>query len=130
MVIMIDDDDDALEIYQLLLDRTNCAQHFYTFNSGFKAFEFLDQCVKEQRSFPKYILLDLNMPDIGGIEFIEKYEEQYIRQHADTKIIMLTSSVRETDNEMALSYDSVAAFKSKPLAKDDLIAMIQESLQD
>ncbi len=129
MVIMIDDDEDALEIYQLLLDKTSCAQHFYTFNSGNKAFDFLDQCIKEKQTFPKYILLDLNMPGISGIDFIEKYESQYTPQYADTKIIMLTSSVRESDNEIALSYNAVAAFKNKPMAKNDLMAMIQESIE-
>lgn len=130
MVIMIDDDDDALEIYQLLIEKTECADHFRTFNSCRNAFQFLDTCINDQVTFPKYILLDLNMPDLGGIDFIKKYEAQYADQYKDTKIMIVTSSVREKDNETALSYESVTHFISKPLSKNDLISLIQKSMED
>lgn len=130
MVIMIDDDSDALEIYQMLIEKTGCADHFRTFNSGLNAFKFLDACIEQKVSFPKYILLDLNMPDMDGIDFIEKYEAQYASQHKDTEVIVLTSSVREKDNETALSYASVTHFISKPLSKDDLTSLIQRSTGD
>lgn len=129
MVIMIDDDNDALEIYQLLIEKTDSANHFLTFNSGHSAFQFLDKCVAEDTDFPKYILLDLNMPDIGGIDFIERFEAQYANHH-ETEIMILTSSVREKDNEEALSYDSVTHFISKPLSKDDLISLIKKSIEN
>lgn len=127
MVIMIDDDDDTLEIYHLLIERTEFADHFRTFNSGLDAFRFLDDCSKQQKTLPKYILLDLNMPDLGGIDFINKYEARFSDQQKRAEIIILTNSVRERDNEEALSYDSVIRFMSKPLPKDDLISLIKDS---
>lgn len=130
MVIMIDDDNDTLEIYQMLIEKTGCADYFHTFNSGHNAFKFLDTCVEQPESFPKYILLDLNMPDMHGIDFIEKYEAQYASQHKDTELIVLTSSVREKDSETALSYASVSHFISKPLSKDDLVSLIKKSVED
>jgi CheY-like chemotaxis protein len=113
----------------MLIEKTGCADHFHTFNSGHNAFKFLDTCIAQQTSFPKYILLDLNMPDMDGIDFIEKYEAQYASQHKDTEVIVLTSSVREQDNETALSYASVSHFISKPISKEDLVAFIQKSME-
>ncbi len=128
MVIMIDDDEDTLEIYQLLLEKTEYTAHFRTFNKGLDALQFLDSCREAQTVFPKYILLDLNMPGIGGIEFIEKFESQYRSQYPETTIMILTSSVREKDNNAALSYASVTSLIDKPLSKNDLIAIIQQSV--
>lgn len=127
MVIMIDDDDDTLEIYHLLIEKTGFSDHFRTFNSGLEAFRFLDDNSRHQKVFPKYILLDLNMPDLGGIDFINKYEARFKDQQKHAEIIILTNSVRETDNKKALSYDAVTRFISKPLPKDDLISLIKDS---
>ena len=129
MVLMVDDDDDALEIYGMLVDQTDFAKHFITRNDGLKALDFLEACHQsEEENFPEYILLDLNMPGFGGIEFIEKFEESYYSDYPDTEILILTSSVREKDNEKVLSYDSVSHFISKPLSKEKLIKLISESV--
>jgi CheY-like chemotaxis protein len=125
---MIDDDDDALEIYSMLVDKTAQADHFVTRNNGMDALEFLQEChTNEEQGFPLYILLDLNMPGFGGREFIEKYEADYYHEYPDTEIFILTSSVREKDNEEALSYASVSHFISKPLSKEKLLRLIAES---
>lgn len=125
---MIDDDDDALEIYSMLVDKTAHADHFVTRNDGMDALEFLQECHHNKAlGFPLYILLDLNMPGFGGIDFIEKYEAEFHQAYPDTEIFILTSSVREKDNEEALSYTSVSHFISKPLSKDKLLSLIADS---
>lgn len=129
MVLMVDDDDDALEIYGMLVGQTDYAEHFITMNDGLKALDFLEACHNNQgEAFPQYILLDLNMPGFGGIDFIEKFEESYYADYPETEILVLTSSVREKDNEKVLSYDSVSHFISKPLSKEKLIELISESV--
>lgn len=125
---MIDDDDDALEIYSMLVDKTAQADHFVTCNNGMDALELLREChINSKQDFPLYILLDLNMPGFGGLEFIEKYEAEFYWDYPDTEIFILTSSVREKDNEDALSYASVSHFISKPLSKEKLIQLISDS---
>jgi len=127
MVLMIDDDDDALEIYRMLIEKTAYAEHFVTQNNGTDALNFLKERAAQNQQFPRYILLDLNMPGLGGIEFIEAYEQHYFQKYPDSEIIILTSSVREKDNEEAISYPSVSHFVSKPLSKDKLISLIEDS---
>lgn len=127
MVFMIDDDDDALEIYSMLIEKSGYADYFVTHNNGIDALDALQEIHAGKQSFPSYILLDLNMPGLGGVDFVEKYEELYHQYYPQTEIIILTSSVREKDNEKALSYSSVSHFISKPLSKDKLIKMLSES---
>lgn len=127
MIFMIDDDDDALEIYSMLIEKSGYADYFITHNNGMDALDALQKIHASTQAFPSYILLDLNMPGLGGVDFVEKYEELYHQHYPRTEIIILTSSVREKDNEKALSYSSVSHFISKPLSKDKLIEMLSES---
>jgi CheY-like chemotaxis protein len=127
MIFMIDDDDDALEIYAMLIEKSGYADYFITHNSGMDALDALAKIHASDQKFPRYILLDLNMPGLGGVDFVEKYEELYYQHYPQTEIIILTSSVREKDNEKALSYSSVSHFISKPLPKEKLVEMLSES---
>ncbi len=130
MVLMVDDDKDALEIYRMLIGQTVLSDLFITKNSGIEALLFLRDChAGEEDRFPRFILLDLNMPGFGGIEFIEEYEKTYYSIYPGTQIFILTSSVREKDNETVLSYDSVSHIITKPLSKDKLLSMVAKSLQ-
>ncbi len=128
MVLMIDDDKDALEIYRLLINKTELVSHFHTYNNGQEALRFLDRCARDHIPFPRYVLLDLNMPALSGIEFVKMFEQSYPHAPETTEIIMLTSSVREQDHQQALSYKTVTRFVSKPLSKDTLLSLIRESL--
>lgn len=126
--MMIDDDGDALEIYQLLVEKTDYAPFFITFGSAATALSYLSECDDQQRSFPKYILLDLNMPGQGGLDFIRSYEEAYGEATHDTTIMILTSSVRDSDHQEALKYQSVTKVISKPLSKQLLIDLLAASV--
>lgn len=125
---MIDDDEDTLEIYRLLVERTEYAAHFVTYNSAAKALSFLAQRAKQSQPFPKYILLDLIMPNQGGIDFIRSYEAEYGDSGRDTTIMILTSSVRDSDHQEALQYSSVTKVISKPLSKQLLVDLLVASV--
>ncbi|MEQ9441639.1 MAG: response regulator [Cyclobacteriaceae bacterium] len=127
MILMIDDDDDTLEIYQLLIEKTPYADQFITYNDAPQALEWLKKQSSDQQTFPKYILLDLNMPELNGIEFIQQFEQELDFQNLNTEIIVLTSSVREKDQKEALSHASVSRFVSKPLTKKQLIEFLASS---
>lgn len=128
MVMMIDDDGDTLEIYRLLVEKTEYASHFITYSSAEIALSFLAQSAKQSQPFPKYILLDLIMPNQGGIDFIRSYEAAYGNSGRDTTIMILTSSVRDSDHQEALKYDSVTKVISKPLSKQLLIDLLAASV--
>lgn len=126
--MMIDDDGDTLEIYRLLVEKTDYAPYFSTFASVATALAYLRESTEQQQPFPKYILLDLNMPGQGGIDFIRAYEEHYANSDRDTTIMILTSSVRDRDHQDALKCDSVTKVISKPLSRQLLIDLLAASV--
>ncbi|MGD1889638.1 MAG: response regulator [Cyclobacteriaceae bacterium] len=121
MVVMIDDDDDTLEIYQLLIEKTSYAEYFVTHNNPYQALEWLKDCAANPSSFPRYILLDLNMPELNGIEFVQKFEQEIDYANLNTEIVVLTSSVRDRDQREAHSYARKSKIENKQLAKDQLL---------
>ena len=126
--MMIDDDGDTLEIYRMLVEKTDYAPFFITFGSVATALAHLQENVAQRRPLPKYILLDLNMPGQGGMDFIQSFEAQYGEEEHDTTIMILTSSVRDRDHQEALKYPTVTKVISKPLPRQLLIDLLAASV--
>ena len=80
--------------------------------------------LKELSVFPDFILLDINMPVMNGLDFLENYKIEGFE--GKTKIVMYTSSIRESDKKVALQYNDVIDFINKPLTKDKLHKLIKK----
>jgi len=79
------------------------------------------EAVRQER--PDLILLDVNMPGIGGIEAARE-----IRQMCDAPIIMLT--VRNAERDKVLALDAGADdYVVKPFGMEELLARIRASLR-
>lgn len=74
--------------------------------------------------FPEVIYVDLNMPILNGFDFIEMFERNFIAQHPDTRLFMLSSSLRSEDRHRALMFRSVHDFVSK----NDIDSFLQGTL--
>jgi len=83
---------------------------------GVEALEMLEELDKK----PDVIFLDINMPRMNGLEFLEKYSE-----HDDhsTVVAMLTSSDQNEDKDTAMSYPFVKKYFVKILDGADLNAV-------
>ena len=80
--------------------------------------------LKELSVFPDFILLDINMPVMNGLDFLENYKTEGFE--GKTKIVMYTSSIRESDKKVAFQYNDVIDFINKPLTKDKLLKLIEK----
>src|SRR6185437_3553857 len=74
------------------------------------------------------ILLDLNMPGIGGLETCRAIREAAIRQSNDLPIIVL--SVRNTERDKVQALDAGADdYVTKPFGIQELLARIRAALR-
>lgn len=62
------------------------------------------------------MFLDINMPSMGGFEFLDSY----CKNKCASNIIMLSSSLHAEEKEKALSYGCVNSYIEKPLKKEHL----------
>ncbi len=72
----------------------------------------LEQILK-QKEQNDLIILDLNMPEMSGWEFLDKLVESKY----SPKIVILTSSTSDLDKNKASEYDFVKDYIIKPLNK-------------
>ena len=83
--------------------------------------EALDALRNDEVSFPCIVLLDLNMPKMGGIEFLKEVR-------ADDRLKKLTVFVMTTsnqDNDKVDAYNlNVAGYILKPLSMDHFISAV------
>ena len=110
--------DDEPQIRRVL--RTTLASHGYVITEAKTGEEAVESVRKER---PDLVLLDVNMPGIGGIEAARE-----IRQMSDAPIIMLT--VRKAERDKVLALDSGADdYVVKPFSIEELLARIRASLR-
>jgi len=116
-VLLVDDEPDNLLLLKLYLSHTEI--EVKTANGGLQA---IDEAGKSKYDF---ILLDINMPDLGGVEAAKE-----IRTHSlctDSQIIALTASVNDDGDLMKTNYfDSVI---HKPISKSMLYSKLSISLK-
>ena len=123
-LLLIDDDEITNFAADVILSRVKKIESYVIKDSGWEALEFLKNCQANNR-FPDLIFVDLNMPEMDGFEFIERYEAIFWLQHQATRVNVLSSSVSEKDRERSLSYPCVSEYTYKPLTEQKLTAIFR-----
>lgn len=120
-ICIIDDD----KIYQFLLKKTihiireSISVHsYYNGEEALRDFQKID-------SICDIIFLDLNMPKMDGLEFMEAYQQLSKSITVTPKIYVATSSISEKDRLEVASYEMVKGYLVKPIT----LEMVQEILK-
>lgn len=115
-VLLVEDDEVDIMNVQRAFKKNNFKNPLHIARNGLEALDILrDQDPGNQIPKPRIILLDLNMPKMGGIEFLKE-----IRKDDDLKssiVFVMTTSNEESDK--VTSYNlNVAGYILKPLSFD------------
>ena len=119
---MIEDDEIDIMNIRRAFKKNNVTNPLHVTNNGIEALEYLKDLVENSPSkMPKIILLDLNMPKMGGIEFLRK-----LRQNENLKTIsvfVMTTSSEDKDKVEAFNLN-VAGYILKPLSMDQFMDVV------
>jgi len=126
-VLLVDDDPTTNFLNKLLLTRMGVAQQVLVAENGEQALRTLDQSCQtsEHSTCPQLILLDMNMPVLNGLGFLEAYVQLPLAYQQPIVIVMLTTSLHPTDLARAQQLP-IAGFLNKPLTKEKVTALLQE----
>ena len=113
-ILIIDDEEMILTMLKKCLETENFL--VYTADNAKKALELMSVA-------PDIILLDINMPEMDGLELC-----QFVREHISCPIIFLTARVSEQDVIQGLSVGG-DDYITKPFRVDELLARILAHLR-
>jgi CheY-like chemotaxis protein len=113
-VLLIEDDEVDIMNVQRAFRKNNISNPLFVARNGLEA---LDALLKRNENLvipmPRIILLDINMPKMGGIEFLKEMRNQ--PELKSISVFVMTTSNEESDKIAA--YDlNVAGYILKPLS--------------
>lgn len=123
--ILIDDDPIANLLHKKIIERT-CSEkiaEIIEFTSARKALDYMVNCEKCEQMKNYFVLLDINMPEINGWEFLELLNKARMTWR---NIFILSSSVARFDIVRAKNNSSVKGYLTKPLSTPSLENIVQE----
>jgi len=125
-VLLVDDDTTNNFLNELLFQQLSVTDHLLTAEDGARALDIIENTAGPDE--PALILLDVNMPGMGGIEFLEAYRRLPQAQRGATVIIMLTTTMDARDLSR-LEELNIAGLVSKPLTKEKIDSILQLHFQ-
>lgn len=120
-ILLIDDDEDDLEIFQAALQSVTSSVECRAFDKASEALAKLSA----KTLTPDLIFLDLNMPIISGQEFLIKIKkDDFLR---DIPVIVFSTSSSKSVAEEAKNLGALA-FITKPDNFEDLKSLLKAQL--
>lgn len=117
-IMCIDDDPITLMLFKKVVKKASFTKEIINASNGDEAIILINNFKEKTR--PQLIFLDLNMPVIGGWEFLDLFNSSNHPNLNNTKIIILTSTIDPEDIKKAKSYPNVIEFLSKPITVEML----------
>ncbi len=123
-VIFLEDNEDFCFFIQKALDKNIHNVDYKITKSGE---EFLNQIGidSQQKIKPKLFFLDINLPDINGLDLLKRLKES--NDFRSIPVVMLSTSNNPNDIEQAVKY-GVNAYVAKPSSFKSLSEFIDQAL--
>lgn len=122
-VLLVDDDPTTNFLHEQLLRSLGVTDHCVVAENGAEALNLLAE--KADMPPPELVLLDVHMPVMDGVEFLEAYVQP---PALPPIIVVLTTSVHNRDRARFADL-SVADWISKPLTKEKVNNLLQQYFQ-
>lgn len=125
-ILCVDDDIITLMLCKMVIAKTPFANEIDTAKNGEDALKYFDKLKQSNLSGdtskknPQLIFLDLNMPVMGGWEFLDTFSTAEYSEYNHIKVIILSSTIDPEDLKKSKKYPMVIDFLSKPISKEML----------
>jgi len=131
-ILSIEDDEVTQLLHKIEFEDADLSVNIIEAWSGQIALDYFENLNKESdalKKLPCLILLDLNMPVMGGWEFLELFSNRFPHFVKKIKIYVLSSSINPEDKMRASNEPLVEKFLYKPLNESD-IEIIRKAISE
>jgi DNA-binding NtrC family response regulator len=119
-ILIVEDDKDLNNAYKIILESEN-----YNVATAFNG----KQALKELETFePDLILLDLLMPIMGGLEFLQHYD--LVNKHPDVKVLIFTNMENSPEVTEAYTLGAARCIIKSWTAPQNLARVISDTLEN
>ena len=125
-ICIVDDDKVHTYILTKLIQKFELSESIISYANGEKAIEAFLEMSSKSMPLPNVILLDINMPEMDGWEFIDAFRKLKKSTDKKTAIYISSSSISFEDQEKAASYPEVLNYLAKPIEPHTLLSIIRE----
>ena len=127
-VLLVDDDRITNYINERLLVKNSFAGKITIKHNGQEAINYLEEECDSPELCPELILLDINMPILNGLEFIELLQTTDAPALKNSKICFVSTSENEMDQQKIRKLGDFY-FVSKPLTSAKLMDIFKNLLK-
>jgi len=120
-ILCVDDDPITLMLCKKVIIKSSFSNEIITAQNGEEAliyFNTIRHAQTKSNEQPQLIFLDLNMPVMGGWEFLDHFSSpEFSEFHTTVKVVVLSSTIDPEDLEKTKQYPIVIDFLSKPITR-------------
>lgn len=126
IILLVEDNEDDVLLTKRAFQKNNVKNELVVVSDGREALDWLfgegEHAGRDASVLPELILLDVNMPRVGGLEVLEKVRAD--PRTAFVPVVMLTSSKQEED--LIRSYELGAnSYVRKPVAFESFVDAVR-----
>lgn len=119
-ILIVEDDKDLNNAYKIILESAD-----HDVETAFNGQEALN---KLKNFNPELILLDLLMPIMGGLEFLQHYD--LVKLHPDVKVLIFTNMENSPEVTEAYSLGAARCIIKSWTAPQNLARVVSDTLSD
>jgi two-component system, response regulator len=121
-VMLVEDNPEDVAFTRIMLRKNKLDRHLVVAKNGKMAIQALEHLAEDESKTPDLLLLDINLPDISGIDLLTRLKGD--SRFAKIPVVMLTGS--NVDDDIQRSYDlGASTYLVKPISRDALMLVIQ-----
>jgi CheY-like chemotaxis protein len=124
-VMLIDDNIIDLKINSKIILISKLFDEIIQCQSGEEALNYFTTHSNEQKNLPNLILLDIQMPEMDGFEFLDNYKALPDEWKTNCQVAMLSSTLDFGDIHKAEANPYVLKLLKKPLIPAELAAIFK-----
>lgn len=122
-ILLVDDDDVTNFIHEDSLNEIGAAEAISMAENGKRAYEVLN----ESENLPELILLDINMPEMNGIQFLDNFEKTVPQHYRPKIVIMLTTQLTNEDvQHLQTLKHLIAGYMDKPVNNKTFLSLLKK----
>ncbi|MFV8375542.1 response regulator [Flavobacterium sp. LB1P71] len=118
-ILCVDDDPITLMLCKKVIIKASFSNEIITAQNGEEALLYFNKIKynieNRLKTHPQLIFLDLNMPVMGGWEFLDVFNTDNFSEFKNIKVVVLSSTIDPEDLKKAKTYPMVIDFLSKPI---------------